>query len=253
MLWEVESALDDSEGSYDGITLATQLEDSVEAVVFDASDTLLVLCLGFDLLILEVNTGGQYCRLEGHTAKVTGAVFSVQSPHLLISISEDRTFKIWDLASQSLFYQSAILSASPFLSVAADPLRNRFAVGSNCGRVWVYEMKDRGCREVRCLELRPLALQEERRQRQAQVQAEVDSVPRVISSLPSWAASEGAQASTKAAHRLKRVGEVHFCVAYLSITTLIPPSYHPHTTISYTTIFRAILSNHPFAQNTTAL
>ena len=97
MLWEIETALDDSEGkgkqsiefvygcdanngymralnvligSYDGIELVTQLEDPVDAVVFDASDTLLVLCVGVDVLILEVNTGGQYCRLEGHSAKV---------------------------------------------------------------------------------------------------------------------------------------------------------------------------------------
>lgn len=60
-------------------------------------------------------------ELEGHDAPVTAAAFCDHAPHQLVSTSEDRTFKVWDLSQRCLVYQSAVLCAAPPTCLALDP------------------------------------------------------------------------------------------------------------------------------------
>ena len=53
-------------------------------------------------------------RASAHSSSCAAA-FTPHCAHQLVSISEDRTFKVWDLAKRGLFYQSAVLSAHPLL------------------------------------------------------------------------------------------------------------------------------------------
>ena len=96
IIWEIETALRDPE--YNGaIIVEDDWDDEISSAVFDITGTLIVLCVGMDVYVLESNTGNLYARMEGHTATVTDAAFSPHTPYLLVSISDDRTFKVWDL------------------------------------------------------------------------------------------------------------------------------------------------------------
>lgn len=147
IVWEIETALRDP--TYCGEIIAEDdWDEEVSAVVFDATGTLVVLCVGIDVHVLETRNGETFARMEGHTGRVTAASFSPHVPHLLVSVSEDRTFKVWDLATRGLFYQSAILSAFPLVSLAMDPVDHRLTVGSSNGLLWVWEVMDQGPRSA---------------------------------------------------------------------------------------------------------
>lgn len=47
---------------------------------------------------------------------------------LAVQVSEDRTFKVWDLSAGSCIFQSHIISASPCTALAIDPLDLRCAI-----------------------------------------------------------------------------------------------------------------------------
>uniref|UniRef100_A0A674KAV6 WD repeat domain 27 n=1 Tax=Terrapene triunguis TaxID=2587831 RepID=A0A674KAV6_9SAUR len=53
-------------------------------------------------------------ELEGHLAPVTAAEFCTWERNMLISVSEDRSFKVWDYCTGLLIYQSAVLTGMVF-------------------------------------------------------------------------------------------------------------------------------------------
>eukprot|EP01137_Pigoraptor_chileana_P016279 Opistho-2@72975 len=144
VVWHVEDAIRDAAGKHRPVAQMLDWSSTesgpCEHVFFSPDDTIVGLCAGFDVLLFDAAAGSVHSRLEGHTATVTAAAFS---PHrrnsLVVSISEDRTFKVWDITEGSLVYQSSIVSSSPFISLAMDPLADRFAIGSEDGAVRFYD------------------------------------------------------------------------------------------------------------------
>ncbi|XP_052523102.1 WD repeat-containing protein 27-like isoform X2 [Tympanuchus pallidicinctus] len=49
-------------------------------------------------------------KLNGHLAPVTAAEFCTWQKNMVISVSEDRSFKVWDYSTRLLMYQSGILT-----------------------------------------------------------------------------------------------------------------------------------------------
>ena len=57
----------------------------------------------------------------------------------LISAGEDRTFRVWSLIDGSLAYVSSVVSASPFISIALDPILSRICLGTVDGVIRFYD------------------------------------------------------------------------------------------------------------------
>eukprot|EP00946_MAST-07B_sp_MAST-7B-sp1_P002795 g2795.t1 len=115
--------------------------DSKRCIVFNHSCTYVAVAIGTVVCIVSVNTRQQSVRLEGHSSEVTAMAFSIFKPNQLCTASEDRTFKIWDVNARCLIYQSAVISPYPFTSLAFDPSRERFVLGSEDGKLRFYTIK----------------------------------------------------------------------------------------------------------------
>ncbi|KAJ3015117.1 WD repeat-containing protein 27 [Thoreauomyces humboldtii] len=124
----------------------------------DVLDRYVAACIGDDVHVIEVETLHTVI-LQGHIAKVTASEFffpsttNPNSQNWLLSISEDRTFKVWDVANTCCLYQSAILSASQLTTVAMNT--TRFCIGSEDGTLRFHEWAPRRgnqC-EPRCLKV----------------------------------------------------------------------------------------------------
>ncbi|XP_078674143.1 WD repeat-containing protein 27-like isoform X2 [Branchiostoma floridae x Branchiostoma belcheri] len=114
----------------------------VQHVSFSPDDTLIAACIGTEILVLDSQVERLHSTLEGHNSTVTSAEFCPHYKSTIVSISEDRTFKVWDLENSALVYQSAIISAFPFLSLSHDPTKESFAVGTSDGQVRIYDLSD---------------------------------------------------------------------------------------------------------------
>ncbi|RHY60898.1 hypothetical protein DYB34_007775 [Aphanomyces astaci] len=167
----------------------------VNVVEFDASGGLVALAYHNQVEVVTVQSKAVYITLEGHLAK-----FDPQQPHVLVTGSEDRTFKVWDLAEQCLRYQSAVLSAHSILAVAIHPTTSDICIGFADGIVRIYHHF--------ATELAALAIGahihklEQHHHVVALVDATLAATQNVVSSLPPWARSQNATASAMARHLL---------------------------------------------------
>ncbi|XP_071798693.1 WD repeat-containing protein 27-like [Asterias amurensis] len=187
IVWNVQKA----RASYDqgqqvrGQVISQCLHD-VQYCSFSADDSMVAVCTGCEVLILDSGCERLDTTLEGHTARVTCAEFSPHNLSCVVSVSEDRTFKVWDITKGCLVYQSSIISASPFLSLVMNPNCEHFAVGTSDGQVRVYDMREGN--GFRCLHQLDIAkmLQTQRKNKEAERNASEEKGPRTISSHPAW-------------------------------------------------------------------
>ncbi|EQC34718.1 hypothetical protein SDRG_07532 [Saprolegnia diclina VS20] len=170
----------------------------VSAIAFDASGTLLAVALAKQVDVLQAQTGGIFITLEGHLAKITECLFHPGHPHWLVTASEDRTFKIWDLSEQKLLFQSAVLSAYAILRLAIHPTSGDIACAFGDGVVRVFDATKFG-NELASINLAQYLDRREKKQHVAQqVEKVLDATQNVVSSLPPWARSQRAYESAQA-------------------------------------------------------
>nr|XP_023686026.1 WD repeat-containing protein 27 isoform X3 [Paramormyrops kingsleyae] len=92
--------------------------------------------------------------LEGHLGALTAAEFYSWDGDFLVSVSEDRTFRLWDVAKEQVLHQSSVLSAFPLLSVYLCKKTKQLVTGSADGQVWCFTLpNDHKCRLVSKLDL----------------------------------------------------------------------------------------------------
>ncbi|KAI8827082.1 WD40-repeat-containing domain protein [Fimicolochytrium jonesii] len=124
----------------------------------NSADTWIACAVNDAVHVLHVKTGRSIV-LQGHLGRVSGCEFFTPLPDApdlaawLISVSDDRTFKIWDIQNASCLYQSTILSPSLLTTVALSP--DRFCLGSEDGILRFFEWTPRRgnpC-EPRCLKV----------------------------------------------------------------------------------------------------
>ncbi|KAG3251349.1 hypothetical protein PI124_g4020 [Phytophthora idaei] len=164
-------------------------------LTFDDTGTLVAVASDRDVRIFVIERKEVLVTLEGHMARVTRGEFHPIHHHLLITASEDRTFKIWDLAARTLWFQSSVLSAFAILSIALNPVNGDAAFGFADGSVKLFTLLDGYAKELTACNVENYVRKSLRRKQEAEREARREK-PQVISSLPPWARSENAQKST---------------------------------------------------------
>ncbi|XP_078788169.1 WD repeat-containing protein 27 isoform X3 [Oryzias latipes] len=105
-------------------------------------DERVAACTEAAIYILSPKTQETQSRLTGHLGPLTSAEFCPWNENVLISTSEDRTFKVWDLNTETVVYQSFVLSAFPLLNVMFLESERFLIVGSADGQVFCYSIGD---------------------------------------------------------------------------------------------------------------
>uniref|UniRef100_A0A8C6ZE69 WD repeat domain 27 n=1 Tax=Nothoprocta perdicaria TaxID=30464 RepID=A0A8C6ZE69_NOTPE len=122
-----------------GIVIGTFL-GTVLHVRFSPDDQQVAVCAEKRIYMLSAKSNAVLAELEGHLAPVTAAEFCTWENNMLISVSEDRSFKIWDYATGLLIYQSAVLTAFPLLSLLIDEENKQIITGCADGELWVFSL-----------------------------------------------------------------------------------------------------------------
>ena len=131
----------EEEGGADPVGFQQRAARETLAVSDDGS--YLAIGLGHDVIVMETATHQPTCRLEGHASVINAmAFFHPHRSHALVTVSDDRTFKVWDCDEQALLYQSGVVASAPLLSVAVDPNMPCFALGASDGSLRVYRYEE---------------------------------------------------------------------------------------------------------------
>uniref|UniRef100_UPI00398EF949 WD repeat-containing protein 27 isoform X2 n=1 Tax=Pristiophorus japonicus TaxID=55135 RepID=UPI00398EF949 len=155
IIWDVEACqMRIQQGFVPRGTVVGTLLGKVLYLCFSPDDQTLATCADNKIYVLNCKQEDILAVLEGHLGAVTAAEFCPRQSNILISISEDRTFKVWDLTSNALLYQSAVLSGYPLLSLCMDNRANQFITGSANGQLDVFTLLDgQQCRRVLHIDL----------------------------------------------------------------------------------------------------
>ncbi|XP_019405464.1 PREDICTED: WD repeat-containing protein 27 isoform X2 [Crocodylus porosus] len=122
-----------------GIVIGTLL-GIVLYVRFSPDDQTVAVCAGNRIYILNAKNEAVLAELEGHLAPVTAAEFCTWEKNMLISVSEDRSFKVWNCCTGVLIYQSAVLTAFPLLSLFIDEEKKQIITGCADGQLWIFSL-----------------------------------------------------------------------------------------------------------------
>uniref|UniRef100_A0A3Q2XZN1 WD repeat domain 27 n=1 Tax=Hippocampus comes TaxID=109280 RepID=A0A3Q2XZN1_HIPCM len=143
-----------SQGQIAAGTVIGSLPGEVVHLSFCLSDERVAACSGATAYILSLEKEETILTLTGHLGPVTSAEFCTWDKNILVTTSEDRTFKVWDLQTETVFYQSFVLSASPLLSVFFMKENGHIITGSADGQVWCFSLHaDFSCQLVTKIDL----------------------------------------------------------------------------------------------------
>ncbi|XP_036624105.1 LOW QUALITY PROTEIN: WD repeat-containing protein 27 [Trichosurus vulpecula] len=107
---------------------------------FSPDDHLIAVCAGNKILVLDVKFDTVLTELKGHVGPVTAVEFCTWQRNIIISVSEDRSFKVWDYCAGLLLYSSAVLTAYPLLSLFINEEKEQFITGSADGQLWIFSL-----------------------------------------------------------------------------------------------------------------
>uniref|UniRef100_A0A8C6USL2 WD repeat domain 27 n=1 Tax=Neogobius melanostomus TaxID=47308 RepID=A0A8C6USL2_9GOBI len=152
IIWDIESCQQRArEGKIAVGTIIGTLLGEVIHLSFSVSNDRVAVCTDDTVYILnsKVRLEETISSLTGHLGSLTSAEFCSWNSNILITTSEDRTFKVWDLQTESVYYQSYVLSGSPLISVLFLSQTQLFVVGSLDGQIWCFSLTDeKSCRLV---------------------------------------------------------------------------------------------------------
>ncbi|XP_029926977.1 WD repeat-containing protein 27 [Myripristis murdjan] len=143
IVWDIELCQKRTkEGLVAAGTVIGTLLGEVIHLSFCFSDERVAACSGATVHILSSKRQEVKSMLTGHLGPLTAAEFCPWNKEVLVTISEDRTFKVWDLKTESVYYQSFVLSAFPLLSVLFVEESRQLITGSANGEVWCFSLPD---------------------------------------------------------------------------------------------------------------
>ncbi|XP_069455502.1 WD repeat-containing protein 27 isoform X9 [Ovis canadensis] len=103
-------------------------------------DRVVAVCVKSKVLMLDLESRSPLAELGGHHGPVTAAEFCAWQSHILISASEDRSFKVWDHRTGSLIHSSSVFTAAPLLSLLVDPRSQQLVAGCTDGQLWIFSL-----------------------------------------------------------------------------------------------------------------
>ncbi|KAM6407345.1 LOW QUALITY PROTEIN: WD repeat-containing protein 27 [Pluvialis apricaria] len=121
-------------------TIIGTLLGMVLHVRFNPDDQQVAVCAGNRIYMLSAKNEGILAELDGHMGPVTAAEFCTWEKSMLVSVSEDRTFKVWDYSTGQLMYQSGVLTTFPLLSLLIDEENKQIITGCAEGQLWIFSL-----------------------------------------------------------------------------------------------------------------
>ncbi|XP_041866365.1 WD repeat-containing protein 27 [Melanotaenia boesemani] len=143
IVWDIELCQKRTEEGEvaSGIVIRTLLGEVVH-LSFCFSNERVAACSGAIIYILNSKREDVISTLTGHLGPITSAEFCSWNKDILVSTSEDRTFKVWNLETKAIVYQSFVLSAFPLLSALLLEKDRHLITGSADGQVWCFSLSD---------------------------------------------------------------------------------------------------------------
>ncbi|TMS04319.1 WD repeat-containing protein 27 [Larimichthys crocea] len=139
-----------------GRVIGTLLGEIVH-LSFCFSDERVAACSGATLYVLSSKGHEVISTLTSHRGPLTSAEFCPWNKDIIVTASEDRTFKVWDLKTEAICYQSFVLSASSLLSVFFLEENRHLITGSTDGQVWCFSLaEDNRCHLVTKMDLQKM-------------------------------------------------------------------------------------------------
>nr|XP_037857157.1 WD repeat-containing protein 27 isoform X2 [Chlorocebus sabaeus] len=123
-------------------TVVGSLLGKVLCLQLSPDDHVVAVCAGNKVFTLDIETQAIRAELQGHLGPVTAVEFCPWQAGTLISVSEDRGFKVWDHCTGSLIYSSSVLSAYPLLSLFIDAESRQLVTGCADGQLWIFSLMD---------------------------------------------------------------------------------------------------------------
>ncbi|XP_016524039.1 WD repeat-containing protein 27 [Poecilia formosa] len=166
IIWDIEACQKRTEeGKLAAGTVIGTLLGNVVHLSFCSNDELVAVCSGTTIYVLNSKKQEVICTLNGHLGFLTSTEFCPWNTNILVSTSEDRTFKVWDLKTGAVFYQSFVLGGSPLLSVLFLEEEKQLITGSADGQVWCFSFDDdHKCHLVKKMDLQKMEKRYEMRQ-----------------------------------------------------------------------------------------
>ncbi|KFO31263.1 WD repeat-containing protein 27 [Fukomys damarensis] len=121
-------------------TIMSTLLRKVLCLRFSPDDHVVAVGSGNTVFMLDVKDHAVLVELEGHQGPVTAVEFCPWQSHMLISLSEDRSFKVWDHIMGSIIFSSSILTAYPLLSLHIHEESQQLITGCADGQLWVFSL-----------------------------------------------------------------------------------------------------------------
>ncbi|KAM9727127.1 WD repeat-containing protein 27 isoform 1-T1 [Menidia menidia] len=146
-----------------GLVIGTLLGEVVH-LAFCFSNDRVAACSGTTIYVLNSKREETISTLTGHLGPLTSAEFCPWNKNVLVSVSEDRTFKVWDLKTEAVFYQSFVLSGAPLLSILFLETDRHLMTGSADGQIWSFSLSD----DQKCQLVKKMDLQKMEKTHQAQ-------------------------------------------------------------------------------------
>uniref|UniRef100_UPI0037E91F86 WD repeat-containing protein 27 n=1 Tax=Semicossyphus pulcher TaxID=241346 RepID=UPI0037E91F86 len=143
IVWDIELCQRRTqEGKIAAGTVIGSLLGETAHLSFCFSDERVAACSGATVYILSSKRHEVISTLTSHCAPVTSAEFCPWNKDILVTTSEDRTFKVFDLKTEAVCYESFVLSAVPLLSVVLLEENRQLITGSADGQMWCFSLPD---------------------------------------------------------------------------------------------------------------
>eukprot|EP00066_Takifugu_rubripes_P002356 XP_003964244.2 PREDICTED: WD repeat-containing protein 27 [Takifugu rubripes] len=143
IVWDIEHCQRRiQEGKVATGTVIGTLLGEITHLSFCFSDERVAACSGTTIHVISSKNRSVISTLRGHLGPLTAAEFCPWNKDVLVTVSEDRTFKVWDFKDAAVRYDSFVLSASPLVSVLFREENRHLIVGSADGQVWCFSLHD---------------------------------------------------------------------------------------------------------------
>uniref|UniRef100_A0A8C0LAJ5 WD repeat domain 27 n=1 Tax=Canis lupus dingo TaxID=286419 RepID=A0A8C0LAJ5_CANLU len=124
-----------------GVIMGTLL-GQVLCLRLSPDDRTVAVCAGNKILMLDIESRSILAELEGHQGHVTAAEFCPWQTHIIISVSEDRSFKVGMVFSLHTTgkYSCILSTAFPLLSLLIDAKSRQLVTGCANGQLWIFSL-----------------------------------------------------------------------------------------------------------------